>query len=139
MSLGLGTPLDFSHRSHHYMQALGAIGGGLDGNTGSREFLARADVSYIYWMLPRLDLRTGAGYSYREVGSGTGLRRWNAVGGHFGLMPVVYERKSNWIPIQVAVGAEMRVDWLFDEKTSNVHSLFSFPVIAEVNFLAAGD
>src|SRR5262249_8817023 len=49
LSIGIGMPVDFHGRSHHYLQALSSLGGGLDGRSRSGEFLAAVGLDYIYW------------------------------------------------------------------------------------------
>src|SRR5512146_1200305 len=62
---GIGMPLDFHGRSHHYFQTRVGLGGGLDGESRSGMFTTAADVDYIYWAEPRMDVRGGLRLSYR--------------------------------------------------------------------------
>ena len=66
-SLGIGMPLDFHGRSHHYAQARAALGGRLDGRTARGMFVVAGDVDYIYWAEPHLDVRAGLRASFATI------------------------------------------------------------------------
>lgn len=135
VSLGVGLPLDFRGRSHHFIQARAAVGGGVDGQTARGMFVAVTDLDYIYWAEPRLDLRAGLRLSYRN----TGDAKLFGLGGRLGLLPIVHGDDANWLVWHFCLGPELRIESLWSDSTGAQRGLFSVPLIAELNFLAAGD
>jgi hypothetical protein len=135
LSLGVGLPLDYHGRSHHYIQARAAVGGGVDGETRGGMFLGAVDVDYIYWAEPKLDLRAGMRLSYRS----TRDDRLYGIGGRLGLLPIVRGDDGNWLVWHFCLGPELGVESLWSSRTGAQRGLFSVPLVAEFNFLGAGD
>lgn len=138
LALGTGMPLDLHRRSQHFLQGQGGFGGGLDG-AGHPILVGRADLSYIYWNTEHLDVRAGAGASWRST---PGAENETAgVGGHVGLMPVVWQRSGQISVGQVCVGPELRAEALIrtDGSASVARGLFSLPLVIEANLLITGD
>lgn len=136
LSLGLGMPLDFNHRSHHYLQILGTGGGGLDTRNADPMAIARAELEYINWALPHLDVRAGAGYVFHDVFTSRTDEIQHGFGGHLTLLPVVAGSNDNWLVMHFSVGPELRVEYLFGPGGG---ARFSLPLVLELDFLAAGD
>src|SRR4051812_34593961 len=67
LSLGIGMPLDYRGRSHHFLQAQASTGGGLDSQTKGGMVALGTALDYIYWAEPKLDVRVGAHFAYRKV------------------------------------------------------------------------
>ena len=135
----VGLPLDLHHRSQHFLQGQGAIGGGVDG-AGRSIVVARADLSYIYWNAERIDLRAGAGVAYRGTpGEGN---ETVGVGGHLGIMPAVWLWSGQIAVSQLCIGPELRAEALI--RTNGIEpavarGLFSLPLVVEMNILVTGD
>ena len=139
LSLGIGMPLDYHGRSHHYLQGLASLGGGLDGPSRSGEFLAAVGADYIYWAEPTLDVRAGGRYSFRKLGEAAGGTNLHGFGGHLGILPMVTQSDGNWMVMHLCLGPEARVEALWSSPPAAVRSLFSLPLVLELNLLAAGD
>jgi hypothetical protein len=137
LSLGLGTPLDFHGRSHHYFQGLTTVGGGRDGATGGRMFVAAQDFDYIYWAEPHLDVRAGLHAAFQSVPGGTGSVPRGGGGAHVGVLPMVYANDASWLVTHVCIGPELRGEVL--SGNGGALGLFSFPLVTELNLLGAGD
>lgn len=137
-SIGIGTPLDFKGRSHHFLQALGSIGGGFDGRTASGMVVAGADLDYIYWAEPRLDVRAGAHFSYVQPAK-DGSEKLYGAGAHIGILPALVQLESSWMAPQLVLGPEFRLTYLWSDPPGAARTLFSLPLVAELNLLAAGD
>lgn len=134
-SLGLGLPLDFAGRSHHFFQARAGAGAGLDGETRAAMFVGAFDADYIYWAEPRLDLRAGLHFSMR---SAPGAKLYGA-GGRLGILPIVVARDGGYLASHLAIGPEIRLERLFGDPARASRGLFSAPLVVEGNFLGAGD
>src|SRR5690242_10967431 len=67
LSLGIGWPLDIPSRSHHYIQGLSSIGGGVNTDPSAGLFVGAVAFDYIYWAEPHMDLRVGARFAYRST------------------------------------------------------------------------
>jgi len=139
LALGIGMPLDFHGRSHHFLQALGSVGGGLDGRTRSGAFVGSAGIDYIYWAEPVLDVRAGMRASFEELKPGAGGASLRGVGGQLGILPMVAQNNANWLVMHLCLGPEARVEALWSSPPDRVRSLFSLPLVLELNLLAAGD
>lgn len=140
-AVGIGTPLDFHHRSQHYLQALGSLGGGWDAATRGGELLARGDVSYIHWASPRLDVRLGAGFGWRDARTelaSSSSSAWS-LGAHLAVLPTVWENSNSWLVSQIVTGLELRAEALGGARPVGDRGLFSAALVVEANFLAAGD
>jgi hypothetical protein len=133
-SVGIGMPVDFHGRSHHFVQGRAALGGGLDGRTRSGEVVAAGQVDYIYWAEPRLDLHTGVRLAYRQVG---GDQRTGGVGGTLDVLPIVAGDDGGWLIRHFTVGPELRAEYLWGAGGSR--GLFALPLVLDLSFLAAGD
>jgi len=59
LSLGGGMPLEYSGRSHHYVQASAHAGGGYEGKTDVAFFSTGGQLDYIYFAEPKLLDRAG--------------------------------------------------------------------------------
>jgi hypothetical protein len=139
VSLGLGTPLDFHGRSHHYFQGLTSVGGGRDGATGGRMFVATQDFDYVHWAEPRFDVRAGLHAVFQSVASSTGSAPRGGGGAHVGVLPMVYANDASWLLIHVCVGPELRGEALSGNPAGGALGLFSLPLVTELNLLGAGD
>lgn len=138
-SIGVGWPLDFSGRSHHYVQALGAVGGGYGGAIGSGYFASGAALDYIHWAEPNMDIRAGLRFSYRGVPADEEALDLYGFGGHFALIPMVLGDAGGWLPVHVGVGPELRLEHVWISPTGADRNVFSLPLVIEVTALAAGD
>jgi hypothetical protein len=138
-SVGMGLPLDYSGRSHHFVQALGAAGGGLDGRSRKGMSVVGADVDYIYWVERRLDVRAGLQYEYRSVPGVPGGLSLHGFGGHLAILPVVKGDESSPIVAQFCLGPALRISGLWSAPPGAGRTLFALPLIAELNLLMAGD
>jgi hypothetical protein len=136
-SLGVGWPLDFHGRSHHYVQALGGIGGGRDGATGGPMVAAALDLDHIYWFESRLDTRAGLHLAYQGIPDKSATRYGG--GAHAGIVPMVFQDASGWLVTQVCVGPEIRAEALSGNPAGGTLGVFSLPLLIELNFLGAGD
>lgn len=139
LAVGTGLPLDLHHRSQHFLQGQVALGGGVDGG-GRPIFLTRADLAYLYWNGERIDLRAGAGVAYR--GTPNEGNETLGVGGHLGLLPVVWQRPGQIAVTQLCVGPELRAEALIrtDGASPGVaRGLVSLPLVIEANLLITGD
>jgi hypothetical protein len=139
VSIGVGMPLDLSRRSHHYVQAQGSLGGGLDGRTKDGMFMTAASVDYIYWAEPSLDIRAGARFAYRKLPESSGAPNVFGLGGRLAILPVVVGDTSNWIVAHFCLGPELRIESLWSDPAGAERSLFSLPLVGELTLLAAGD
>lgn len=138
-SLGVGMPLDYAGRSHHYVQALGGLGGGAGGAIGSGYFGAATAFDYIYWAEPSMDLRAGLRLTYRGVPTDHEALDLYGLGGHFALLPMVLGDAGSWIPIHLGVGPEFRLEHVWLSPKGAGRNVFSLPLVIEVSALAAGD
>jgi hypothetical protein len=139
-SLGIGWPLDFRGRSHHFIQGLTSIGGGRDGQTGKGMVTAGTAIDYIYWAEPRMDVRVGTHFAYRKVPPGGPISTsLYGIGGHLGLMPIVWGNDSSWAVQHFCIGPELRLEYMASDPSGSSRGLFSLPLVTEFNFLAAGD
>jgi hypothetical protein len=137
LSLGVGFPVDFHGRSHHYVQALGTLGGGRDGATGSGMVAASLDVDHIYWLEHHLDTRAGLHAAFQSLPDKGTVR--NGAGVHAALVPMVYQDDSSWLVTQVCVGPQLRADVLSNNPAGGALFVLSLPLLVELNFLGAGD
>jgi len=133
--VGVGLPLDYHGRSHHFIQTRGSLGGGFDGQSRSGMFVTAADVDYIHWAEPRMDVRAGMRLSYRNTATG----KLYGFGGRLGLLPIVLKNDGNWIVAHLCVGPELRLEGLWGDADRASRGLFSLPLVIEGNFLGAGD
>jgi hypothetical protein len=138
-SIGIGTPVDFNGRSHHYIQTLGSIGGGLDGATSSGSFVSTLSLDYIYWAEPIMDIRTGLRFAYRSTPGVDDSPLLYGFGGQIGVLPIVVGADGSWLPVHICLGPELRLEHMWSNPDGHDRSLFSLPLVAEINFLAAGD
>jgi hypothetical protein len=138
-ALGIGTPLDFRSRSHHFFQALANVGGGRDGATGGAAFVAAQDFDYIYWAEPRMDVRAGLHLPFETVPAPFGRSPRFGFGAHGAVLPMVYANDASWLVTHVCVGPELRGEVLSGSPGGGALGLFSLPLVVELNMLAAGD
>ena len=138
-SLGFGMPLDYQGRSKHYLQGLGFVGGGADVDTGAKIVTTGIGADYIYWAHPRLDVRAGMYFVYRNRAEMTKERDFFGLGAHVALMPVATKSDSNIFVPQFCIGPEFRVDQSWESNSNRTRTHFGFPLVIEVNLLAAGD
>jgi hypothetical protein len=138
---GIGSPVDFNGRSHHFVQALASAGGGYDGAAGARMETAGVDADYIYWARAALDLRAGVGFTYRHVepvaAEPHGVARY-AANAHVALLPVVSGDERGWLVRHLCIGAALRGELAWSDP-SGERGLFSLPLLVELELLAAGD
>ena len=138
-SLGFGMPLDYRGRSQHYMQGLAFVGGGADVDTDARIVTTGIGADYIYWAHPRLDVRAGMYFVYRNREDKPKEHDLFGLGAHVALMPVATGSDSNIFVPQFCVGPEFRIDQSWDSNSNASRTHFSFPLVMEFNLLAAGD
>lgn len=138
-SLGFGMPLDYKGRSQHYLQGLGFVGGGVDVDSDAKIVTTGLGADYIYWAHPRFDLRAGLQFAYRNRQAEPHEKDLMGLGGHVAFMAVAAHDDSSWIVPQLCFGPEVRIDQMWDSKTGKERTHFAFPLVVEVNLLAAGD
>lgn len=138
-SLGFGMPLDYHGRSKHFLQGLAFAGGGADVDTGAKIGTTGIGVDYIYWAHPRVDVRSGMYFVYRNRADMPKERDLLGVGAHLALMPVANNSNSSIFLPQFCIGPEFRVDQSWDANTGKSRAHFGFPLVIEVNLLAVGD
>lgn len=139
VGIGVGLPLDFHGPSHHFLQATGSVGGGLDGRTKKTELVTTGGLDYLYWAAPRLEVRGGLRASYRRVESvpvATGLVGF---GGHLGLLPVVIGNADGPGAYHLCLGPELHAEWLHSDPPGGSRALLSLPLVVELTVLTAGD
>jgi hypothetical protein len=147
VGLGIGTPLDFKGRSRHYLQVMPSFGGGMDGRSKQSLLRAAADVDYIYWAGPSVDVRGGLRVSYRGIGEpkaekGDEVKKQPSLagfGGHFGVLPVVLGSEDGWMVRQLCIGAELHVEYLVSDPAGSSRTLISLPLLFDLTLLGAGD
>jgi hypothetical protein len=108
-------------------------------DTGEKIVTTGIGADYIYWAHPRLDIRAGAYFVYRNRDQGPYERDLLGLGAHLALMPVATDSESNIFVPQVCIGPEFRVDQSWDSHSNLTRTHFGFPLVLEVNLLAAGD
>jgi hypothetical protein len=141
LTLGVGTPLDFHGRSHHFFQAASSVGGGMDSQTKKASVLLAQDFDYIYWAEPRLDVRAGMRLSFRSVPAadqGSGVKLYG-FGAHMAFMPIVWHHDGGWLVSQFNIGPDLRLDYLWSDPGGYSRGQFSVPLGFELNGLGAGD
>jgi hypothetical protein len=136
-SLGIGTPTDFSSRSHHYFQGLLSSGGGYDGKFGFVSF--GAGVDYIYWAEPRFLVRAGIPLTLRFAPAEDEDPLHLGIGGHFALLPAVKASGGGPMVGLFCLGPDLRVERIGGNGNDPARARFSLPFIAEVDLFAAGD
>lgn len=139
LSLGGGMPLDYHGRSHHYVQALGSVGGGLDGRTASAMFVAAGGLDYIYWAEPTLDVRVGARFAYRAIPDAVSPTKLYGLGSHLAILPMVVKSDYGWSVTHLCLGPELRLEYLWSDPPGLGRGMFSLPLVLELNALMAGD
>jgi hypothetical protein len=139
VGLGIGTPLDFHGPSHHYLQALGAAGGGLDGRTRAAALVTSGSLDYLYWAEPRLEVRTGLRFSYHRVEGVSAPTSLYGFGGHIGILPVVVGNAPGPGAVHLCLGPELHAEWLTSDPRGASRALLSLPLVAELTVLTAGD
>lgn len=139
IGLGIGTPLDFHGPSHHYLQALGAVGAGLDGRTHTAGLVTSGSLDYLYWAEPRLEVRGGLRFSYRQVEGALAPTSLYGLGGHLGILPVVVGNGSGPGAVHLCLGPELHAEWLTSDPGGASRALLSLPLVAELTVLTAGD
>ena len=144
LSFGVGWPLDFHGRSHHYLQGLASLGGGGVGGRGAGQptagaFLAAVGVDYIYWAEPTLDLRAGPRFTFRQLSDAAGEAKLFGLGGQLAILPMVKKNDAAWLLTHLCLGPAFRVEALWSSPPGDTQALFSLPLILELNWLAAGD
>lgn len=140
-SLGFGMPVEYDGRSQHHLQGLGFAGGGGDVDTGAKIVTAGIGADYIYWAHPRLDVRAGMYFVYRNRDDKPKEHDLAGLGAHIALMPVVIGDDTGIFIPQFCIGPEFRIDHSWDQapysNASRTH--YSFPLVFEANLFAAGD
>lgn len=139
VGVGIGTPLDFHGPSHHYVQATGSLGGGLDGKTRRAELVTTGGLDYLYWAAPRLEVRGGPRFSYRRVGDGVAPVDLLGFGGHLGLLPVVIGNAAGPGAHHLCLGPEFHAEWLTSDAPGASRALLSLPLVVELTVLTEGD
>lgn len=139
LSIGIGWPLDFQGRSHHFVQARGAVGGGLDRAAEQAVFLTSGELDYIYWAEPKLDLRLGLHVGLRKLLASTSAAESHAIGAHAAVLPIVLTWPSSWMVPQLVIGPELRADYVWTDATTPSRTIVALPLVIEGNLLAAGD
>lgn len=135
---GLGMPLDYSGRSHHFVQSLVSLGGGADPRTKHGLVLMNMDLSYLYRGDRVMDIRVGPRFSMRALP--TRDEPWMlGMGFSVGIMPILVESGSEWITLHWNLGAELRIDHFWSDLSQAEHSLFSPALVFDINLLATGD
>jgi hypothetical protein len=139
VGVGVGLPLDFHGPSHHFLQATGSLGGGLDGRTKTAELVTTGGLDYLYWAEPRLELRGGLRFSYRRAPGDPAPSELFGFGGHIGLLPVVVGNASGPGAYHLCLGPELHAEWLHGDPPGASRALLSLPLVAELTVLTAGD
>ncbi len=139
VGIAVGTPLDFHGPSHHFLQATGSLGGGLDGRTRTGMLVTTGGLDYLYWAEPRLELRGGARLAYRVVEGDPAHTKLFGVGGHLGILPVVAGNASGPGVYHLCLGPEIQVEWLHSDPAGSSRTLLSLPLVVELTVLTAGD
>ena len=137
--VGVGTPLDFHGASHHFLQATGSVGGGLDGRRRTAALVTTGGLDYLYWAEPRLEVRGGLGLSYRRVGGAGAPTQLFGFGGHIGILPVVVGNASGPGAYHLCLGPELHAEWLHSDPPGASRALLSLPLVVELTVLTAGD
>ena len=138
-SIGIGWPLDFHGRSHHFVQARGAVGGGLDRQAERPVVVASGELDYIYWGEPKLDVRFGMHVGLRMLPDTQGASDSHVFGAHAAVLPIVLTWPSSWMVPQIVLGPELRAEYVWTDATHPSRALVSLPLVIEGNLLAAGD
>jgi hypothetical protein len=140
LSLGFGVPTNVGRdRSHHFIQGMGSLGGGMDTRDGSGIFVAATTLNYIYWAEPTLDVRAGLRYAYRAPVPSSGRPALNGFGGHLAILPLLQGGEPGVIVPQLCLGPELRIEALWGEPPDDDRALFSLPLVAELTLLMTGD
>lgn len=137
--LGIGTPVDFSGRSHHYLQVMPSLGGGMDGQTRKGILRVAGDVDYLYWAGSSMDVRGGLRLSYRTIPSAPDEAGLYGIGGHFAFLPVVSGDEGGWMVRHFCVGPQLELEYLVSDPAGKSRSLISLPLVVDLTFLGAGD
>jgi hypothetical protein len=137
--VGIGTPVDFRGRSHHFLQVMPSLGGGLDGRTREGVFRLATDVDYIYWAGSNMDIRGGMRLSYRTIPSVPDAPGFYGFGGHFAFLPVVKGDEGGWLVTHFCIGPELQLEYLWSDPAGISRSLISLPLVFDLTFLGAGD
>ncbi len=137
--LGIGTPVDFRGRSHHFLQVMPSLGGGLDSRTHKGIFRLAGDVDYLYWASSSMDVRTGLRLSYRTIPGAPEAAGLYGVGGHLAFLPVVSGDEEGWLVRHFCIGPELQVEYLWSDPAGSSRSLISLPLVVDLTFLGAGD
>lgn len=138
-SVGIGLPLDYSGRSHHYLQTAGALGGGLEPRAAAGEFVSATSLNYIYWAEPSMDVEAGLRFAYRSVPSVDEAPSLFSLGGRLALLPIVLGSDGSWMLAHFCVGPELRLEQMWPSDGGDARALFSLPLVIALNLLAAGD
>ncbi len=139
LSFGLGWPLDFHGRSHHFVQARGAVGGGLDRQAEQPVFLVSGELDYLYWAEPELDVRFGLHFGHRKVFDSPAASDSHAFGAHAAVLPIVLTWPSSVMVPQLVLGPELRADYVWSDAKLPSRAIVSLPFVIEASLLAAGD
>lgn len=138
-SLGIGMPLDYSGRSHHYVQVRPVLGGGMDTRTAEGLFVTGGEADYIYWAEPAVDVRLGFQGLFRSLPGVPTDNEGGSFGGHLGVYPIVLGDGSGWMVAQLVIGPEARIDYVAMSGPNGGRAQFSIPLVVELNMLGAGD
>jgi hypothetical protein len=139
LAIGIGTPLSFDGRSHHFAQGLASLGGGYDGKTRAGFVGTSLAADYIYFAEPHLLVRAGVPLTLRLAPDSTAEPELFGVGAHVALMPVVAGSFGGPIVGLFCLGPDLRVERVADLDGGPARARFSLPFVAELVTLIAGD
>lgn len=140
VGLGIGTPLDFMGRSHHFLQVHGDLGGGATGEASAGQFTALGGGDYMYLADPHFALRTGVLFAYRAIWESEGSALdFTGVGGHAALLPIVKMYDGGPMAMMINLGPDIRVMRYWGLGPKNGGPVFAVPIALELSVLAVGD
>jgi hypothetical protein len=139
LSAGIGMPLDFNGRSHHFAQARASLGGGLDGRTQREMLTVGGELDYIHWAEPRADVRVGLHMLYRKLPDAVQDPKLYAFGAHFAVLPIVLGSDGGIGVQHFVLGPEIRVEHVWTDSVRGHRALFSLPLVAELDLFITGD
>jgi hypothetical protein len=138
VSFGVGWPLDFHGRSHHYIQGRATLGGGHSSRAQKGVVIVGAELDYIHWA-GSFDVRAGLHGFYRSLPDNQDSTDEHAFGGHVGIYPMVLGDGSGWLVQQLLIGPELRVEYLGTSDPAAALGHVSVPLVIEITLLGAGD
>jgi hypothetical protein len=138
VSIGLGWPLDFHGRSHHFIQGRATLGGGHSSRAQKGVVIAGAELDYIHWA-GSFNVRAGLHGLYRSLPDNQDPTDEHAFGAHLGIYPAVLDDGSGWLVPLLLIGPELRVEYLGTSDPAAALGHASLPLVIEITALAAGD